>query len=261
VATLSNYSLVDGTIVVIKFTYTNTATNPYLNINSTGAKRIYFGVYAAGTDTATSWMASEYVVFIYNGGYDRYYIIGKMLGGLSAGLDTLGRVIATSYTRAITATDCRGTTGTAAPTTIPAWNTTPNTLAVRASASEDLLSASGLGTVIAGTLRGFGVSGFYSSASAIMDDSVKNAESNPIGTVRLLGWERSPGTSAKAWGDPISDGVLHAVDLVLSSNGVQYDYYSSGAAVSGTWVTLSVVAGVQLNESNKVFVIIATRVM
>jgi hypothetical protein len=261
VATLSNYSLVDGTIVVIKFTYTNTATNPYLNINSTGAKRIYFGGYAAGTDTATSWMASEYVVFIYNGGYDRYYIIGKMLGGLSAGLDTLGRVIATSYTRAITATDCRGTTGAATPTTIPAWNTTPNTLAVRASASEDLLSASGLGSIIAGTLRGFGVSGFYSSASAIMDDSVRNAESNPIGTVRLLGWERSPGTSAKAWGDPISDGVLHAVDLVLGSNGVQYDYYSSGAAVSGTWVTLSVVAGVQLNESNKVFVIIATRVM
>ena len=261
VATLDNYSLVDGTIVVIRFTYTNTATNPYLNINNTGAKRIYFGGYAAGTDTATSWMASEYVVFIYNGNYDRYYIVGKMLGGLSAGLDTLGRVIATSYTRSITATDCRGTTGSAAPTTVPAWNTTPNTLAVRASASEDLLSATGLGSVIAGTLRGFGVSGYYSSASAIMDDSVRNAESNPIGTVRLLAWERSPGTSAVAWGDPINDGVLHSVDLVLGSSGVQYDYYSSGTAVSGTWVTLSVVAGVQSNESNKVFVIIATRVM
>lgn len=46
VVTLSNttgWELVAGTIVGVKFTYTNTAQNPTLNVNSTGAKSIWYG--------------------------------------------------------------------------------------------------------------------------------------------------------------------------------------------------------------------------
>lgn len=39
----TGWELVAGTIVGVKFTYTNTAQNPTLNVNSTGAKSIWYG--------------------------------------------------------------------------------------------------------------------------------------------------------------------------------------------------------------------------
>jgi hypothetical protein len=38
----TGFSLVTGAKVVVKFTVTNTAANPTLNVNSTGAKAIYY---------------------------------------------------------------------------------------------------------------------------------------------------------------------------------------------------------------------------
>ena len=41
-ATLANFRLVAGTVVLIKFTNGNTATNPTLNISGTGAHPLYY---------------------------------------------------------------------------------------------------------------------------------------------------------------------------------------------------------------------------
>ena len=38
----SNFSLETGARITVKFTVTNTAANPTLNVNSTGAKAIYY---------------------------------------------------------------------------------------------------------------------------------------------------------------------------------------------------------------------------
>lgn len=69
VGTLTDFdTLIDGVTVHIKFTYSNTATDPTLNINGTGAKRIYKnGTTSVGKTVATSWAAGSVVSLTYDG--------------------------------------------------------------------------------------------------------------------------------------------------------------------------------------------------
>lgn len=62
VATRSGFVLGTGAHVAVKFTNSNTATSPTLNVNSTGAKPIFQN----GTAGAT-WSAGEVVEFVYDG--------------------------------------------------------------------------------------------------------------------------------------------------------------------------------------------------
>lgn len=62
VATATDFKLVSGTSVSIRFTYTNTAASPTLNVNSLGAKAIYTN----GTRFAY-WAAGATVTFVYDG--------------------------------------------------------------------------------------------------------------------------------------------------------------------------------------------------
>lgn len=65
VATITNFKLVSGVTVRVKFNYVNTATNATLNISNTGAKPIkYRGV---AVDAANSWVANEVLDLLYNG--------------------------------------------------------------------------------------------------------------------------------------------------------------------------------------------------
>ena len=66
--TSGTFTLETGATVRVKFTYSNTATNPTLNINSTGAKPIYkFGTTRPGATPEDSWDAGEVVTFVYDG--------------------------------------------------------------------------------------------------------------------------------------------------------------------------------------------------
>ena len=65
VATCAGFSLVTGAAVAVKFTYTNSASSPTLNVNSTGAKPIKkYGTTAPDTYL---WQAGAVVEFIYDG--------------------------------------------------------------------------------------------------------------------------------------------------------------------------------------------------
>lgn len=64
VSTISGFSLYTGVIVSIKFKVTNTAASPTLNINSTGAKPIY---YRGAAITAGYLAANRTYAFVYNG--------------------------------------------------------------------------------------------------------------------------------------------------------------------------------------------------
>ena len=66
--TSSGFTLETGVTVHVKFTYSNTAANPTLNINSTGAKSIKsYGTTAVGTAEYTSWPAGAVVTLTYDG--------------------------------------------------------------------------------------------------------------------------------------------------------------------------------------------------
>lgn len=64
VVALDNFALVTGARVVVKFTVTNTAANPTLNVNSTGAKPI---VYRGSAITASYLAANRVYEFLYDG--------------------------------------------------------------------------------------------------------------------------------------------------------------------------------------------------
>ena len=59
-----------GVTINVKFTYSNTASNPTLNVNGSGAKSIKaYGTTSAGTSASTSWKAGAIVAFTFDGTY------------------------------------------------------------------------------------------------------------------------------------------------------------------------------------------------
>lgn len=69
VVTLAGFELATGARIAVKFTYSNTAKNPTLNVNETGAKAIcYRGTNAvSGTSNYYRWQNNDVVEFIYDG--------------------------------------------------------------------------------------------------------------------------------------------------------------------------------------------------
>ena len=59
-----------GITIYVKFTYSNTASNPTLNVNGSGAKTIViYGTTKAGSSVKTSWRAGAIVAFTFDGTY------------------------------------------------------------------------------------------------------------------------------------------------------------------------------------------------
>lgn len=73
-STIDNFVLTKGAIIVINFTYANTYNGTItLNINSTGAKNVYYKNAATSSTNKPLWKANSTVTFVYNGSY--YYIV------------------------------------------------------------------------------------------------------------------------------------------------------------------------------------------
>ena len=66
---VENFSLEEGAVVIVKFTNTNSASSPTLNVNGTGAKAIMrYGTTAASTSSSTSgWSAGAVQLLVYDG--------------------------------------------------------------------------------------------------------------------------------------------------------------------------------------------------
>ena len=69
IVTCSDFDvLMEGVTIHVKFSYSNTAVNPTLNVNGTGAKRIYlYGTTAPSNTSATSWPDGSVVSVTYDG--------------------------------------------------------------------------------------------------------------------------------------------------------------------------------------------------
>ena len=75
-AVLANYVLTTGASVKVKFTHSNTAADPTLNVQTTGAKPIVqYGGTPVGVTPATSWTAGEVLELVYDG--TNYVIVGR----------------------------------------------------------------------------------------------------------------------------------------------------------------------------------------
>ena len=76
-STIDNFVLTIGSVVYITFSTANTYTSAKitLNINSTGAKDVYYNNTVTSSTNTLLWDAGETLTFIYTGSY--YYFIGK----------------------------------------------------------------------------------------------------------------------------------------------------------------------------------------
>lgn len=71
----TNWKLAAGSIIVIKFSYTNTAESPTFNVNSTGAKSVLYGTAVITTSSLSyAGYASRYGIYAYDG--TRYVFVG-----------------------------------------------------------------------------------------------------------------------------------------------------------------------------------------
>lgn len=71
----TNWELKAGSIVVVKFTYTNTAANPTLDVNGTGAKSIWYNTALITTGSLSyAGYANRYIKYMYDG--TQYVFIG-----------------------------------------------------------------------------------------------------------------------------------------------------------------------------------------
>ncbi len=104
----SGWKLVAGSTVTVKFTYTNTANNPTINVNGTGAKRIWYGTaLITSSELNKAGYANRYITYVYDG--TQYVFVGW-----SYDTDTN-----TTYTNADMGNGY-GTCSTAASTTVKA---------------------------------------------------------------------------------------------------------------------------------------------
>lgn len=62
-----NFTIFTGATIVVYFANKNTATNPSLNVNNTGAKFIYYN--GSKLPSSQYWSAGSVVEFIYDGSY------------------------------------------------------------------------------------------------------------------------------------------------------------------------------------------------
>lgn len=69
---VTNFSLEAGAKVTVKFTYANSASSPTLNVNSTGAKNIYWN--GAALPSSQYWAAGSVLDFVYDG--TRWNLLG-----------------------------------------------------------------------------------------------------------------------------------------------------------------------------------------
>ena len=118
---LTGFSLVTGSMVFVKFTVTNTAANPTLNVNSTGAKYI---LYRGNYIHASALTANRVYSFVYDGNYWQY--VGGFLDAeattSAAGLMSANDKLKSDYTNIAYAT-CATAASTAAKVVALSGNT------------------------------------------------------------------------------------------------------------------------------------------
>ena len=97
---IEGFELVEGAVIFVKFTNSNSASSPTLNVNGTGAKPMYrYGTTAMSTGTTTTgWYAGAVQSFVYDGtGWVRDYWNNSTYSNAS-----LGQGYATCSTAAAT---------------------------------------------------------------------------------------------------------------------------------------------------------------
>ena len=193
VSTDQKFTLKVGAVVHVKYTNTNTysatADNKItLNVNSTGAKNIYYGTgYSTGTNTVAFGAANYIMSYMYNGtdwvwvGFsaeNNTTYSAMSSSELTTGTATSLRTVRADYLKTginslidtkINALDVTGASGIAASKTISAWSETDGKVSIT---TQDISitksQVSDLPTTI-GTITGIKMNGASKGTSGVVD--------------------------------------------------------------------------------------------
>lgn len=117
-STIDNFVLTKGSVVYITFSTANTYTSAKitLNINSTGAKDVYYNNAVTSSTNTLPWDAGETLTFIYSGSY--YYFVGKTKSSVTSVNNKTGAVT-------LTASDVGALSSSTVIPTVPTMDASP----------------------------------------------------------------------------------------------------------------------------------------
>lgn len=145
----NSFALATGVMVTVKFQYSNSASNPTLNVNGSGAISIKrYGTTAPGTAASTSWNAESAVTFVYDGTY------WQMIGWLNTTYSEITAAAATSSSGSTTglASGRRLSAAVAAFESVKSVNGSTGTVTVQ----ETLVSGTNIKTINNQSILGSG---------------------------------------------------------------------------------------------------------
>lgn len=211
------FTLLPGITIHIKFTYSNAASNPTLNVNGTGAKNIYrYGTIVPGTSASASWQDGAIVSLTYDGNYwiinDFRNDVNTTYSAASDGGLVLSNTNAFSIANSVTA----GTVGTSSATS-------GNSLAVPYVTydSHGNITATGTHThTITNNVTGSGTTGYLTKFNG--SNTITNGPALGNSTTTFL---RNDGT----WAAPAIKGTSYTTCVLPTFNAAG----SANVAITG----------------------------
>lgn len=230
-----NWKLQTGSVIVVKFSYTNTASNPTLNVNSTGNKAIK---YRGSNITAGYLAANRTYTFIYDGtNYD-------LVGDINTDTDTDTKVTQSATITANYRPILMGYNNSTDTSTLT------TTVTDQAYASSSIYAQPSTGTLYASKYNGYKIEGtsgnWFSSFPVIRNDGVMEAgkyidfHTTNTGTtdydVRLTAGSGTLTCSGSIAATAFSGNASSATALTTSAgSATQPVYFSNGKPVKTTY--------------------------
>lgn len=251
--------LFTGVTIHVKFTYSNTAANATLNVNSTGAKNLCrYGTTRVGTTTKASWSAGAVVSFTYDG---TSWVMNDYIEDTDTGQSTAGATNSTSKLFLVGATSQAAGQTTYSNSSVYATNgalhaTSFNGYTLAAASAKGVDTSISSGSTSANLPTTAAVASYVATqmgdmAGALVYKGAVSAESSIIDTALKKGWYYivsvpSGSTSVSIAGEDCENGDM----VIVNTDGT---YTSSTALAAATDIVQSNIYRISETEIDAMF--------
>lgn len=251
--------LFTGVTIHVKFTYSNTAANATLNVNSTGAKNLCrYGTTRVGTTTKASWSAGAVISFTFDG---TSWVMNDYIEDTDTGQSTAGATNSTSKLFLVGATSQAAGQTTYSNSSVYATNgalhaTSFNGYTLAAASAKGVDTSISSGSTSANLPTTAAVASYVAAqmgdmAGALVYKGAVSAESSLLDTALKKGWYYivsvpSGSTSVSIAGEDCENGDM----VIVNTAGT---YTSSTALAAATDIVQSNIYRISETEIDAMF--------